>query len=123
MSWVSVREALNLLNLTKKAEGQGAGGRGKEGNTLGAKWFQAPGFIHGEEAGGRGRGAGGKTGILLPAPCSLPPARKPLLDSSGVNIGSVSGFGGLTVRLTMNLCKSGQPLNTPLVDCGKQLFR
>ena len=22
-----------------------------------------------------------------------------------------------------NLCKSGQPLNTPLVDCGKQLFR
>ncbi len=22
-----------------------------------------------------------------------------------------------------NLCKSGQPLNTPFVDCGKQLFR
>ncbi len=26
-------------------------------------------------------------------------------------------------RLTMNLCKSGQPLNTPLADRGKQLFR
>jgi len=25
--------------------------------------------------------------------------------------------------LTMNLCKSGQPLNTPLADRGKQLFR
>jgi len=28
--------------MTKKAEGQGAGGGGKEGNTPGAKWFQAP---------------------------------------------------------------------------------
>ncbi len=26
-------------------------------------------------------------------------------------------------RREENLCKSGQPLNTPLVDCGKQLFR
>ncbi len=29
----------------------------------------------------------------------------------------------LLSRREENLCKSGQPLNTPLVDCGKQLFR
>jgi len=29
----------------------------------------------------------------------------------------------LSVGREENLCKSGQPLNTPFVDCGKQLFR
>ncbi len=44
-----MREEKEIELLTKKAEGQGAGGRGKEGNTPGAKWFQAPGFIHGKD--------------------------------------------------------------------------
>jgi len=35
------------LSRPKRRRGRGAGGGGGEVNTPGAKWFQAPGFIHG----------------------------------------------------------------------------